>query len=230
MNITIKTRPWYGSSKKNEYRLSSDDTNEDEYILYNQCKEASKKDPVKYLNNHKYIKSGWEWSVFQCDNKVYRIPSGRFEEVNNIKYLHNAKINYHKILHHVNEEYITKTFFYDDYIEQELIVDGEELEIDKVSNYTKIHLYNLCYQLSNLLREEDWLPDLMNGSNCDFEKNLLKKNLLINKAGIPKLFDFTTYYDVFRLNEKRMLQEKKNAAEWLMWAMSTIYLNTMQNT
>ena len=89
-------------------------------------------------------------------------------------------------------------------------------EVDQPLREQLIHLFS---GLLSLLRTEDWLPDL------DIEpKNgvVEMKNWLLDRNGVPKIVDFTTYYDVFRLSERRLRMEKTVRERRLVEAMELL--------
>lgn len=67
-----------------------------------------------------------------------------------------------------------------------------------------------------LLQREDWLPDLdIESKNGSVEM----KNGLLDRSGVPKIIDFTSYYDVFRLSERRLQMERPNQVQRLVEAL-----------
>jgi hypothetical protein len=219
MNLTPNDRPWFGSSRKGEYRLFTTDSDKDENGLYESCKRQAKTSPVQSFRGYEYIGSGWEWSSFRDGNDVFKIPSGRFDEVGDPRYLFHSEINCQKLLRYVDEEFVAKTNFFNDHIRQEFIdaQKDEWIDLRIVPEPTRGALVRLISGLIVLLHQEDWLPDLDIQSNDGW---IERKNWLIDHRGIPKIFDFTTYYDVFRLNESRLKKEKPERAKRLLNALA----------
>ena len=84
---------------------------------------------------------------------------------------------------------------------------------------TRKELICLFAGLLILLQREDWLPDL------DIEpKNgrVEMKNWLLDRSGVPKIIDFTSYYDVFRLSERRLQLERPKQMQRLVEALQLL--------
>jgi hypothetical protein len=217
--MTPEDRPWYGSSRKGEYRLLDTDSERDEDQLFTMCNvERSIKPAIETFGSYEYVDSGWEWSVFRDRHHVYKIPSGRFEEVRDPRYMLNTEINYWKILRYIDERYVAETQFHADFIEQEFIDarQTDTLDLRHVDQPTRKDLVCLLSSLLILLQREDWLPDLdiepKNGS-------IQLKNWLIDRCGIPKIIDFTSYYDVLRLTKRRLEIERPKRMRRLVDAL-----------
>jgi hypothetical protein len=208
----------YGSSRKGEYRLLETDSDTSESELLAVCIERSLKPAVDTFRGLAFVDSGWEWSIFRHGIHVFKIPSGRFKEVSNPRYLLNAEINYQKILRYVDEKYAAETQFNTDFIQQELI-DAQRIEtidLRKVAEATRKELICLFSRLLILLQREDWLPDL----DIELKNGRVEmKNWLFDRNGIPKIIDFTSYCDVFRLNERRLQLELPKQEQRLVEAL-----------
>lgn len=220
--MTPEDRPWYGSSRKGEYRLLDTDLERDEDRLFTVCNdERSTKPAIETFRGFKYVDSGWEWSVFRHQHHVYKIPSGRFEEVSDPRYMLNTEINYLKILRYVDEKYVAETQFHAEFIEQQFIEarHTDTLDLRHVDHPTRKDLICMFSSLLILLQREDWLPDL------DIEPRngtIQMKNWLIDRSGIPKIIDFTSYYDVLRLSKRRLEIERAKQVQRLVDALRSL--------
>jgi hypothetical protein len=219
--MTPELRPWYGSSHKGEFRLHTTDTDHDEHRLFQSCCQRADKPPITQFRELEYLDSGWEYSVFRNESHVIKIPSRRFAEVSNPRYLANAEINYQKILTHVGERFVAETQFNSEFIQQERIdarhVDTVELR--NVDQPTRSELVPMFSGLLTMLRQEDWLPDL----DIEPKHGVVKlKNWLLDRNGVPKIIDFTTYYDVFRLNQRRLNSERPQRERRLVEALKLL--------
>ena len=216
MPLTPKEKPWYGSSQKGVYRVLPSD---DEGSLWRACNQQAEAIPVMTHLGMPYIDSGWEWSAFRDGNEIVKIPSGRFEEVRDPRYIENAQLNYQKILKYVDAQFVAKTDFCGDCIRQEFIEfqPRDRINLRNLLELTRTGVRCLFSGLLSLLFHEEWLPDLDIEPTSDGVITL--KNWMIDKTGIPKLFDFTTYYDVFRLDERRLRHELPIRAHRLMSAI-----------
>lgn len=215
------TRSWYGSCEKDDYRLLDTDSEEDENQLWKVCEELARKPPITEFRGLEYLDSGWEWSVFRDGNYVIKIPAGRFPEVGDQLYIANAEINQREILRHVPERFVAVTTFHPGFLRQEWINTRhiDTVNLREVDQPIRKELIQLFSGLLSLLRTEDWLPDL------DIEpKNgvIQMKNWLLDHNGVPKIVDFTSYYDVFRLSERRLRRELPVRERWLMEAMELL--------
>jgi hypothetical protein len=152
----------------------------------------------------------WEFSVFRKGASVFKGPAGIFDEVGDPRYIENAERNYGKILKYVSSGFVAATEFHSGMIVQEWIEEGRAKDPAK--------LKQLCVELLPLLENEDWLPDLdIRVRNGQVE---YKSNILFDDAGCPKLIDFTTYYDVLRLEPDRTQREKNRFRNDLIGVIS----------
>lgn len=219
--MTPEDRPWYGSSRNGDFRFHVTDSVSDEDELLRVCDERSTKPAVEMFRGYEYVDSGWEWSVFRDDKHVYKIPSGRFDEVSDPRYMLNAEINYLKILRYVDEKYVAKTQFHADFIQQEFIGarHTDTVDLRQVDPPTRKELICLFSSLLILLQREDWLPDL----DIEPRNGIVEmKNWLLDRSGTPKIIDFTSYCDVFRLSERRLLLERPKQAQRLVEALQLL--------
>ena len=200
-------RPWYGSSQKGEYRMWPADTETEEGFLLAECEQLAAQEPINSLAGAEFLGCGWEWSVFRQQETVVKIPAGRFFEVADARYLQNTAENYAKILNYVDRQFVAETAFGRGRIQQEYISSPsvEWIRIAELPPSTKRAFQRLISGLQNLLLQEDWMPDL---DIIPQDGWLERKNWLIDPTGTPKIIDFTSYYDCFRLSERRLQREK----------------------
>lgn len=217
--MTPEDRPWYGSSRKGDYRFHDTDSEHDEDELLRVCNdERSTKPAIETFRGFEFVDSGWEWSVFRHHRHVYKIPSGRFEEVSDPRYMLNSEINYLKILRYVDEKYVAETQFHAEFIRQEFIDarHTDTVDLRHVDQPTRKELICLFSSLLILLQQEDWLPDL----DIEPKNGIVEiKNWLLDRSGVPKVIDFTSYCDVFRLSERRLQIELPKQTKRLVEAL-----------
>lgn len=193
--LTFHNCPWYASSHLNVFRLSGKGTGEGD--LWQSCKAQGDRHPnVQHYRSLELIGAGWEYSVFREGAWVFKIPSGKFAEVSTVEYFRNSRENYELLRTYLGDEYVATTFFENDFIRQEWLSTV-------TSPPSSLHMKEICLRLLRLLTDRMWLPDVR--PECDF---ITKPwNFHVDANGIPKLIDFTAYYDVFRLYEARMYEE-----------------------
>ncbi len=180
---------------------------------------AASRQPRKVFKSYTFLNAGWEWSVFLKDKKtVIKIPAEIFPEVNKELYLINTKFAYRKILEYFPAEFVAKTTFTRvnglNIQEQELIV-GEHNEIIGHNTKKPQLLQNLESFLSSaikMLDEYQWLPDF---DIQQIPKGFRLRNVII-QSDLPKIIDFTAYYDIYRLYPKRTKEETKNKRKALV--------------
>jgi hypothetical protein len=143
--MTPENRPWYGSSRKGEYRLHDTDSERDEAELLRICNERSTKPAIDTFRGFEFLDSGWEWSVFKHHHDVYKIPSGRLDEVNDPRYVLNSEINYLKILQYVDERHVARTLFHAEFMEQEFIDARRTDRIDLRNSLVQFFADWSCY-------------------------------------------------------------------------------------
>ena len=203
MVVNPSDRPWYGSSQIGEFRLRPTDTRADEIRLLKRCEQLATNPPVDEYRGLRLYDAGWEWSVFHHGEHVFKIPAGRFPEISDPRYLHNASLNHQKILAYLDPGFVAKTEFHPGFIQQEFVESRltDVLDIRAIGPKLRKNLQRFFSQLDSLLNRERWLPDIQ------FETKghgLLMRNWVIDLRGVPKLFDFTSYCDPFRLQEQQM--------------------------
>lgn len=163
---------------------------------------------------------GWEWAVYDLSSSkdVIKIPAGIFKEVCEEEYLENTEIAYEVCKKHLKGFVLDTNFKRIDIkggrmntISQKKI-DGDEISfIDPIGLQTELksNLVNMGEALLVMLKEEQWLPDF---HLCRKEEGGKKGwniwNLFVEKNR-PIVFDFTVYYDVWRLYPQRTEEEIK---------------------
>jgi hypothetical protein len=176
---------------------------------------AITKKPIKDYNNFDFLGNGWEWSVFKKDEgTVLKIPVGIFPEVNEEKYLKNTEEAFAKILTYFPKKFVANTKFIRsnslNIIEQEYI-NGKSDQIILNDEFDKKLLQNTNEFLGyaeTMLNKEKWIPDF----NIKKIADGFQFRVLYNKENMPKITDFTWYYDPFRLFHERtekVVKEKK---------------------
>jgi len=223
----------FASIKKNNYRLKTfsklpEKTLEQaEGRLWNFIyKKAKATAPLKEYKNHKFFAAGWEWAVFkQGKDNLIKVPAQVFAEVNESKYLENTKFAYKKVLEYFPEIFVAKTEFQRsneiNIIKQEFIKgDGSFLIGFQVKNKKLLTcLIDFLNSALKMLGQYEWLPDFdIKKTNNGFNLG----NVIIEKNSfIPKIIDFTAYYDVYRLYEKRknyeVKEKSKRIREFIEW-------------
>lgn len=234
--FTVQNYPKsYGNIKKDFYRLSYSNKSQTEMEKIESALwkfvniQVETNHPLKKFRDHQFVSSGWEWSVFKKnDNNVIKIPAQIFSEVSDKKYLENTEFAYKKISEFFPPRFLVKTSFerVDDLntITQEYIHGKEDMDIIKFTK-NKAFVSNLknflnCSLL--MLEKYDWLPDL---SIQKTDNGFKMRNIVFqNKTLIPKIIDFTSYYDVFRLYSQRTTFEIKNKKKQIQEVISWLNL------
>lgn len=171
----------------------------------------------------KLIGYGWEWATYSLPNlknQVIKVPAGIFPEVNYPEYLKNT-IAAHQVCQKFLKPYVARSSFVRKIISsvKTNVIYQEKLsgkhhfyfQPNLLSNKTKKHLVILGKNLLNLLSEQQWMPDL----NIEKKENQTTIRNLKIKNGFPKVFDFTYYYDPFRLYPERTKWQVKHC--YLTW-------------
>lgn len=222
----------YGNIKKDFYRLSYSNKSQTEMEKIESALwkfvniQVETNHPLKKFRDHQFVSSGWEWSVFKKnDNNVIKIPAQIFSEVSDKKYLENTEFAYKKISEFFPPRFLVKTSFERinslNTITQEYVNGEEDVDIIKFIK-NKIFTSNLKHFLNCsllMLEKYNWLPDL---SIQKTDNGFKMRNIVFqNKDLIPKIIDFTSYYDVFRLYSQRTTLEikskKKQIQEVISW-------------
>ena len=95
----------------------------------------------------------------------------------------------------------------------------DTIDLRNVDQPTRKELICLFASLLILLQREDWIPDLeIQPKNGIVEM----KNWLLDRSGVPKIIDFTSYTDVFRLSERRLQWEHPRQVQRLVEALQLL--------
>ncbi|MFA9288760.1 MAG: hypothetical protein ACEQSA_02675 [Weeksellaceae bacterium] len=218
----------YGSIKPNNWRLQSfidqqysgDQLSHEEHLLWleiNNTVNSVSQPPQSWthLPNSKLLGYGWEWAVYEISpDQVIKVARTAFAEVNDLRYLENAKHAYEicqqylpNLILHTTFERIKTDQGDINTLKQPNIPTTDQVLIDlsKLNDTSRQQLLLLSSSLLNLVEKYDWMPDL----------HLEKKNNLWSLRNValvedkPIIYDFTTYYDVWRLYPARTQLEKK---------------------
>lgn len=188
-------------------------------------------EPIRKYKDYNFLNSGWEWSVFvENDQTLIKVPAGIFPEVNTPKYLDNTKFAYQKILQYFSPNFVAKSKFRREdktNIFKQEYIGGKDNSIVGFSTKDKILLKNINQFLDcslDMLINFHWLPDF------DIKRTkggFTFRNIIIEKpTHIPKIIDFTAYYDVYRLYPQREEFEIKEKArrikDFKAWISSKI--------
>ena len=188
--------------------------------------QASTLRSVTEYDSFPYIDSGWEWSIFQKDaTTVVKIPAGIFPEVDAEAYLKNTQYAYEALLRFFPQASIAQTVF--------LRQNNQNIQIQEYiyrkKNYyigyntrNQIMLENIASFLTSalqMLEQQEWLPDF------DVRRargGFVLRNVIIEKqTHIPKIIDFTSYYDTFRLyserKDRQVAHKKQTMKDLLTW-------------
>lgn len=227
------------SIKKGRWRMQSfidqglnpKELEKEESKLWQRIKEIADNAPpppksCQIFPGSKLIGYGWEWATYSLPNKnqVVKVPAGIFPEVNDPEYLNNTKYAY-QVCRRFIKPFVLKTIFERQETEigpinmmfQKRLL-GEQfrfIEPQKLSPKLRRLLTNLGQGLLKILEEHDWMPDM----NL-YQKKIEGKqvwsiwNLMLENEE-PKIFDFTAYYDVYRLYPERLTQEiERKGGAW----------------
>ncbi len=172
----------------------------------------------------KLIGYGWEWAVYKLPHKkeVVKIPAGIFREVNEPDYLENTKYAYRVCRKYLDKFVVESTFerrrFKSKYVN--LVFQRkfpskqyQSIKPKSINKKLKKNLIKLAEGMLAILEDLDWMPDM------NLRKDMLKNNWgvwnLIVKDNEPKIFDFTSYHDVFRHYPLRTkLEVKLKGNKW----------------
>ncbi len=174
---------------------------------------ADSKQPRKFFKTYEFMDAGWEWSVFRKDNQtVVKIPAGIFLEVNDKIYLKNTEFAYQKILDYFPAKFVAQTSFERsdglNIMEQDYIVgkDNESIGYNTKNLELLKNIKKFLESALQMLNDYQWLPDFdIRRASGGFRL----RNVIIQK-NIPKIIDFTAYYDVYRLCPQRTVEEVKD--------------------
>lgn len=178
---------------------------------------ALSKKPCAQLENYKYLGSGWEWSAFlDLDRKVIKVPAGIFPEVGTKEYFNNIMVAHDLIVKYFGTRFVAKTAFNYPYLTQEYI-EGKNNFVIGYNTQNIILLENLSKfldQALSMIAKEEWLPDF----DIKRQKGGFKlANVIIEKRSfLPKIIDFSAYYDIYRMYPARTTMELKSKTERVM--------------
>jgi len=211
--------PTYGSCRKGEYRISRENPAKTAELLKCACHSKVRTTPSRSVfQSYEFLKpGGWEWSVFKDNGNAIKVPAGIFPETSDPRYLENTKQNLSVIGRYVDPMFIAETRFSETppNITQPLFKrSGEVLDVFFTQcDARKWRL--LCEQFLRLLDAEEWLPDLDIRFDSDASDHFGILNVMTDEHDIPKLIDFTAYFDEFRLYEERTQREVRKRREVL---------------
>ncbi len=232
--FTIQNYPKsFGNTKQGYYRLkdiqrTNTDIKKIESIFWEFISTiAASGQSRNIFKSYQFIDAGWEWSTFRKNPQtVIKIPSGIFTEVGHDRYLDNIEFAYQNILKYFQAKFVTKTTFvkHNDLntIEQ-TYVDGKNNDVIGYNTKNLRLLSNIKIFLEsalNMLDQYQWLPDFdIRRSSSGF----VLRNVII-ESNIPKIIDFTAYYDVYRLYKQKTVEEvkdkSKHISDFLNWIVN----------
>lgn len=225
--------PQMASIGKNDWRLqdyinrefSQKELQKTENELWKQIEKIAKEAKAPPNENVEFSSSkllgyGWEWAVYglPSSDRVLKVPAGIFKEVNEAEYLDNTRVAYKVCKKYLNDFVLDTNFKRIETKDGRLnTINQRKIKEDEISFVDPINiksdlgrqLVNLGRALLVMLQEEQWLPDfhlwrkMENG-----KKGWNIWNLFIEKEK-PVVFDFTVYYDVWRLYPQRTEEETK---------------------
>ena len=173
-----------------------------------------------YFPKTKLLGYGWEWAVYKLPtgNQVVKVPSGTFKEVNESEYLENTKYAYEICKKHLKGFVVNTTFERILNSKQKLntlkqrLINGQEvyfIDPQTLSEKLRKNLSKLAKGMLGILKEYDWIPDMhLDRKKVKDRKGWNVWNLMIENDK-PVIFDFTAYYDVWRLYPQRTKEERK---------------------
>ncbi len=166
---------------------------------------------------------GWEWAVYSVNDssELLKVPRDIFIEVNDPVYLSNTEYVYNTLREYVGTYIVKSRFKRNKFVNKELNTIYQDklfsslhkIVIDDLPFDLKRQFVEIGTGLLKLLDDISWLPDL--SLEKDVDGNWKIRNIKLDKEGNLKIFDFSTYYDVFRLYPQRM--EKEVAIKGNAW-------------
>lgn len=184
-----------------------------------------------HVNGSRFIGSGWEWAVYSTQNssEVIKVPSGAFPEVSEAQYLEKTISSYNLCKDYLGRFILNSTFErintsngQVNTIRQQLL-KGENVDfvdVQTLSQKTKMELIDLAFGVMWLIKEKEWAPDLYLREKMVDGKRLWKINNVIIEDGKPAIFDFTSYFDQWRLypdyTAKKIISETALYSEFLL--------------
>jgi hypothetical protein len=162
---------------------------------------------------------GWEWAVYAVsENEVVKVPAGIFPEVNKEQYLENTK-NAYQVCKQYLGDFVVDTSFerrnlngIETNVVRQRKLNGEEIDFVRprdLSPSVKQNFANLVGKVFTMLQKEEWIPDLhlwRKTKNWKLGWNLWN---IILENNTPYIFDFTAYFDIWRLYPQRTVMMKK---------------------
>ncbi len=202
----------------------------EEIKLWRQIKKIAdnaKKPPetCDFFSDSKLIGYGWKWAVYELPGaEVAKVPAGTFREVNDPKYLKNTEDTY-KVHRSYLREFVVETSFERASFENKEFnilrqrkINGKEMNFvipRELSGELREDLSKLALGMLGILDEYEWMPDMHLWRKRRKGKGGWNIWNLIVENKKPVLFDFTAYYDVWRLYPQRTERKKRiNKRRW----------------
>ncbi len=173
-------------------------------------KRPSPPQSLSYISGSKLIGSGWEWAAYSLPNEdeIIKVPSGAFKEVNTENYLEKTISSYNLCKEYLDKFILDSTFerIYTDKglintIRQSRLMGKEAdlIDTETLSSKTKREFAELAFGVIRLIKQEGWAPDLYLREKIIDGKRFWKLNNVIIEGDKPTLFDFSSYFDQWRL-------------------------------
>jgi len=198
----------------------------EEFKLWLQIKAIVNRTPpppksCKFFPKSRLIDYGWEWAVYKLPNKeqVVKVPVGIFPEVNKPEYLRNTEYAYHICKNYI-KPFILETQFLRkktkfgpiNMIFQKKLPGKQYryIEPKKLSPKLRKSLKNFGQSLLKILEKHDWMPDMNLYKKVVKGKRVWSIWNLMLESEEPRIFEFTAYYDVYRLYPERTVWQIKH--------------------
>ncbi len=195
----------------------------EQHKLWKQVKKIAdnaKKPPYKnkFFPGSQLIGHSWEWAVYVLPSKkeVVKVPANVFLEVNEPEYLSNTKDAY-EVCKKYFKPFVVNTSFKRIKYDGKFIntirqgrLQGKEIyfiDADKTDDKLKRSLITFSEGILELLETHDWKPDMHLRRKTKAGKRGWNIWNMIIENNEPRIFDFTAYYDVFRLSPSRTKRE-----------------------
>ncbi len=202
-------KPTFGSIRAEDFRFKRELPADQLLLMYRDFERECIDKQATTIARREYkslpfIRAGWEWSVFRLDDwSVVKIPAGIFTEVADERYLENSREAYLQLGRFFPAAFIAKSQFRreDDLsiIEQEYIEGPWAIEVvyDEIDFQLKGRLVEFLSAAKQMVMELHWNPDFhLNPSPAGFK---LRNTMLQISTGLPKLIDFTSLIDTYRI-------------------------------
>jgi hypothetical protein len=218
-NLSRITYPkQYADIRLGKYRIPTMSIREQENFekrLYNIILEkALSQSGITNYKSKEYIGSGWEFSVFKDGDSVYKIPSQKFSEVSSYIYFQNI-LRIYSLLKFYFKDQVLDTFFsfeHDNFLIKQKFIpsikDSIVIDLHDIDKYSS-QQYEFKRFLENnkkILEIYEWMPDI----RLQLSGNILTINNVAMVKGKLYLYDFSSYYDLFRLYPERTRLEVRN--------------------